>query len=139
MRCGVEQLENLTEKPWHQFQIEEVLHFLDVEVTTGLSGTEIKLRREKFGPNRVTARRGTPAWFKFLQQFNQPLVYILILAVGVTLFLGEWVDSLVIFTVVLINAIGGFLQEAKAEKAIDAGTRSPEWRSTTSPGTSSSE
>jgi len=113
-------LENLKEKPWHQYQIEEVLRLLDVDVTTGLSSTEIKLRREEFGPNRVTARRGTPAWLKFLQQFNQPLVYILVLAVAVTLFLGEWVDSLVIFAVVLINAIVGFLQEAKAEKAIDA-------------------
>jgi Ca2+-transporting ATPase len=113
-------LENLKEKPWHQFQIEQVLRFLDVDVTTGLSSAEIELRRARFGANRVTARRGTPAWLKFLQQFNQPLVYILVLAVGVTLFLGEWVDSLVIFTVVMINAIVGFLQEAKAEKAIDA-------------------
>jgi len=113
-------LENLKEKPWHQFQIEEVLRLLDVDVSNGLSSTEIKLRREEFGPNRVTARRGTPAWLKFFQQFNQPLVYILVLAVAVTLFLGEWVDSLVIFAVVLINAIVGFLQEAKAEKAIEA-------------------
>ena len=75
---------------------------------------------EKIGPNRVTARRGTPAWLKFLQQFNQPLVYILLLAVGVTAFLGEWVDSSVIFGVVLFNAVVGFLQEAKAEKAIEA-------------------
>ena len=65
-------------------------------------------------------RRGTPAWLKFLQQFNQPLVYILLLAVGVTVCLGEWVDASVIFGVVFINAIVGFLQEAKAEKAIEA-------------------
>lgn len=68
----------------------------------------------------MTARRGTPAWIKFIQQFNQPLVYILLMAAGVTAFLGEWVDSSVIFGVVLINAMVGFLQEAKAEKAIEA-------------------
>jgi cation-transporting P-type ATPase F len=84
------------------------------------SADEVRRRQEKFGPNRVTATRGTPAWRKFLQQFNQPLVCILLLACGVTAFLGEWVDSAVIFGVVLINAVVGFLQEAKAEKAIEA-------------------
>ena len=60
---------------------------------------------------------------KFLQQFNQPLVYILLLAVGVTAVLGEWVDSSVIFGVVFINAVVGFLQETKAEKSIEALSR----------------
>ena len=87
---------------------------------TGLDGEEVTLRQKEFGPNRVTARRGTPMWMKFMRQFNQPLVYILLLAVGVTAFLHEWVDSTVIFFVVLVNAIVGFLQEAKAEKAIEA-------------------
>jgi Ca2+-transporting ATPase len=81
---------------------------------------EVRRRHKEFGPNRITARRGTSGWIKFLSQFNQPLVYILLLAVGVTAFLGEWVDSSVIFGVVIINAIVGFLQEAKAEKAIEA-------------------
>ncbi len=105
---------------WHQLHAAEVLRLLDVDVTAGLSGMEVKRRQKEFGPNRVTARRGTPAWLKLLQQFNQPLVYILLVAVGVTAFLGEWVDSSVILGVVIINAIVGFLQEAKAEKAIEA-------------------
>ncbi|HUG71042.1 MAG TPA: cation-transporting P-type ATPase [Pirellulaceae bacterium] len=108
------------EKPWHQLPPAEVVEILDVNMSTGLSTEEVRIRQEKFGPNRVTARRGTPAWRKFLQQFNQPLVYILLLAVGVTAFLREWVDSSVIFVVVIINAVVGFLQEAKAEKAIEA-------------------
>jgi magnesium-transporting ATPase (P-type) len=93
---------------------------LDVDVTTGLSDAEVRRRREVFGPNRVTARRGTPAWLKFLRQFNQALVYILLVAGVVTAVLGEWVDSSVIFAVVLVNAITGFFQESKAEKAIAA-------------------
>ena len=68
----------------------------------------------------MSSKRGTPAWLKFLQQFHQPLVYIMLVAVGVTASLGEWVDAAVIGAIVLINAIVGFLQETKAETAIEA-------------------
>jgi len=104
----------------HQLHSEDVLRLLDVDLKSGLAGSEVEHRQAKFGLNRIKARRGTPAWVKFLQQVHAPLVYILLVAVGVTAFLGEWVDSSVIFGVVLINAIVGFLQEAKAEKAISS-------------------
>ncbi len=105
---------------WHQLQAEEVVRLLDVDLKTGLAAGEVKRRQGKFGLNRITARSGVPAWLKFLRQFNQPLVYILLAAVVVTALLGEWVDSSVIFAVVLLNAIVGFLQEAKAGKAIES-------------------
>jgi cation-transporting P-type ATPase F len=109
-----------TAQVWHQLASAEVAKLLGVNVSIGLSADEVLRRQKEFGSNRVTAHRGTPAWLQFLQQFNQPLIYILLVAVGLTAFLGEWVDSLVIFGVVLINAIVGFLQEAKAEKSIAA-------------------
>jgi len=109
-----------TKNPWHQLHIDKVVGLLKTDLSAGLSAVEAGRRQKEFGPNRVTAHRGTPAWMKFLQQFNQPLVYILLLAVSVTAFLGEWADSSVIFGVVLINAVVGFLQETKAEKAIEA-------------------
>ena len=96
------------------------MRLLEVDLSTGLAADEVRRRQAKFGPNRITARRGTASWRKFLQQFNAPLVYILLLAAGVTAFLGEWTDSSVIFVVVVSNAVVGFLQEAKAEKAIDS-------------------
>ena len=107
-------------KAWHHVHSAEVLRLLEVDVAKGLAADEVARRQKEFGPNRVSAKRGTPAWLTFLRQFNQPLVYILLAAVGVTASLGEWVDSSVIFGVVVVNAIFGFLQEAKAEKAIDA-------------------
>jgi len=109
-----------TPKNWHHAHAADVLRLLGVEPAAGLATDEVTRRQREFGPNRVTARHGPPAWLKFLQQFNQPLVYILIAAVGVTAFLGEWVDSAVIAGVVLVNAILGFIQEAKAEKALEA-------------------
>ena len=108
---------------WHQFHTDEVLRLLDVDLKTGLAGDEVRRRQAKFGRNRITVRRGAAAWVQFLQQFNAPLAYILLVAVGVMAFLGEWVDSAVISGVVFINAIVGFLQESKAAQAIDSLSR----------------
>ncbi len=108
---------------WHQLHGDEVLRLLDVNLRTGLADDEVRRRQEKFGRNQITPRPGTPAWRRFLRQFHQPLVYLLLVAVAVTAFLREWVDASVIFGVVLINAIIGFLQEAKAANAIESLSR----------------
>jgi magnesium-transporting ATPase (P-type) len=105
---------------WHQLPTQEAAQRLEVDLDQGLSPDAVKRRQAEFGLNRMTARRGTPAWLRFLQQFNQALVYILLAATAVSAALGEWVDAAVIFGVVLVNAIVGFLQESKAEKAIEA-------------------
>jgi len=111
------------EKIWHHLTIDEVIQSLSAKPKAGLSAEEAARLQKEFGPNRVTARRGTPMWVKFLMQFTHPLIYILLLAAAVTAFLREWVDCTVIFSVVLANAVIGFLQEAKAEKAIEALSR----------------
>lgn len=105
---------------WHSISAEEAASSLGVSVETGLDAAEVSKRQAEGGPNRMRSKRGTPAWLKFLQQFHQPLVYIMLVAVGVTAFLGEWVDAVVIGAIVLVNAIVGFLQETKAETAIEA-------------------
>ena len=105
---------------WHQLPTVEVARFLDVELPTGLSAAEVRRRREKYGPNRLTPRRRKSEFLRFMLQFHQPLIYLLLAASIITGALGEWVDGSVIFGVVLVNAIVGYLQEAKAEKAIEA-------------------
>jgi Ca2+-transporting ATPase len=104
-------------------EIKEVAGSLGTDETSGLDAGEVAKRVELHGPNLVTAKSGAPPWLRFLLQFHQPLVYILLAAGAITAFLGEYVDSAVIFGVVIINAIVGFIQEAKAEKAIEALSR----------------
>ncbi len=115
---------DISEVIWHSLPADEVIRRLEVDVSAGLSSDEVKKRRERFGLNQITPKKGTPLWLQFLLQFNQPLVYILLAATATTLFLKEWVDASVIFGVVFINAIVGFLQETKALKALEALSRS---------------
>jgi Ca2+-transporting ATPase len=105
---------------WHHLPAEEVIDLIETDVEAGLDLFEVKHRQEKFGPNELTARGGPSALKRLLLQFHQPLIYILIAAGAITALLGEWVDSIVIFGVVLVNALVGYLQEAKAVQAIEA-------------------
>jgi len=109
---------------WHSLTADKAVQLLETDILAGLSAQEVKIRRDHFGLNQITPKKGVPLWLRFLLQFNQPLVYILLAAVATTLFLREWVDASVIFGVVLVNAIVGFLQESKALKALEALSRS---------------
>ncbi|RDE25065.1 cation-transporting P-type ATPase [Motiliproteus coralliicola] len=105
---------------WHALSESEVADLLDTESEQGLSADEAKQRLDQVGPNALTQKQDQNPFLLFLQQFNQPLVYILLGASLITALLQEWVDSGVIFGVVLVNAVIGFLQESKAMKAIRA-------------------
>jgi Ca2+-transporting ATPase len=113
-------VESLIEKHWHNMPVDEVLDLLEVKKEKGLDESEVEHRQEHFGPNVIIGKRGAGPIKRFLLQLHQPLVYILIAAGAITGFLQEWVDSGVIFGVVLVNAVLGFVQEAKALKAIEA-------------------
>lgn len=108
---------------WHHLPGDEVLRLLEVEMRTGLPEAEARRRLAKLGPNRITARPGTPPWVRFVRQFRQPLVALLLGAAAVMAFLGERMDAAVILGVVFANAVVGFLQETKAVHAIEALSR----------------
>ena len=105
--------------PWHTLPAEAVLERLDAG-EQGLSGEEARARQARFGPNRLTPSRRRGPLRRFLAQFHNVLIYLLLAAAGVTAALAHWVDTGVILGVVVINAIIGFLQEGKAERALDA-------------------
>jgi magnesium-transporting ATPase (P-type) len=105
--------------PWHTRPPDQVLEELEAS-PQGLTQDLARERRERFGPNRLRPpeRRGPLA--RFLLQFHNVLIYVLLAAGLVTALLGDWVDTSVIFGVVLINALIGFIQEGKAEKALES-------------------
>ncbi len=116
-------LDSLLKKHWHHLPQEEVLDLLDTDMDKGLDRFEVEERQQNFGPNELTQRKGQGPLLRFLLQFNQALVYILLVAVIIKLFLGAWVDAGVIFGVVLLNSIIGFMQEGKALSALEALSR----------------
>lgn len=105
---------------WHADAAEAVAQRLQVDAGQGLSEEESTRRLAQYGPNQLTETPGKPAWKRFAEQLSQPLVLVLIGAGAITSGLGEWVDASVIFGVVLVNAIIGYWQEAKAEGALAA-------------------
>jgi cation-transporting ATPase F len=112
--------EKLKSSQWHHLSTAEVAQHWDSNLDQGLTGAEVTKRRERFGANELKGKPGKSPIVRFLLQFNQPLLYILLIAGAIKALLGEWVNAWVIWGVTLINAIIGFVQEAKAESAIAA-------------------
>jgi len=107
-------------RQWHTMTEEELFHRLETSSNDGLDSSEVEHRRLLFGFNQITRKTGTNPLLLFLMQFHQPLIYILLGSAVITSFLQEWVDAGVIYGVVLVNAVIGFIQEARAVKAIEA-------------------
>jgi potassium/sodium efflux P-type ATPase len=105
---------------WHTLPADAVAQALDSNPHTGLNPAEAQARLAQHGPNRLAEAARRPAWLRFALQFHNPLIYVLMAAGVATLALRDYVDSGVIFGVVLINALIGHIQEGKAERALDA-------------------
>ncbi len=104
---------------WHAESPDSVLEWLHTR-TDGLTSAEVTERRERFGANRLPEAPRPPAWRRLLRQFHNILIYVLLGAATVTAMLGHGIDTAVILAVVLANAVIGFVQEGRAEQAMDA-------------------
>lgn len=107
-------------KQWHQLPTSSVVTDLNSDLEYGLSSAEVTRRLSQYGFNELQEKSRDPLWKKFLNQFKDFLVLILLAASVVSLAVGEIADSLVIIAIVLLNAGLGVFQEAKAEKALEA-------------------
>ena len=113
-------METLLDQHWHHSTVGEAVDLLDTNPERGLDTFEAKRRLEHFGRNVLTPPKGVSPVVRFLKQFTSPLVLILIVAGAVTALIKDPLDAGVIFGIVIINSIIGYVQEAKAEKAIEA-------------------
>lgn len=104
----------------HALAAHEVVLMLGTDRAAGLTEEEAAARLNQFGPNLLAAAKATGPARRFMSQFHHPLIYVLLICSLATLLLNEKVDSAVIFGVVLVNAVIGFIQESKAEAALDA-------------------
>src|SRR5690606_2328843 len=113
--------------PAFQLTAAEVLTRLGTDPERGLDGGEVQRRRTVYGPNALAARKPVPRWRKFLAQFGDVLVVLLLVAAAISTALW-WVEresalpyeSLAILAVVLLNAVMGYVQQARAERAVAA-------------------
>lgn len=102
----------------HGISITEAVSDIGSDLEKGLTPEVVAKRYETYGWNELPVKPGKPAWFRFLLQFHQPLLYILLIAGAVKAFLGSWTNAAVIWGVTVLNAIIGYVQESKAEDAI---------------------
>ncbi|MFB2836509.1 HAD-IC family P-type ATPase [Floridanema evergladense] len=116
---AIDQQESLQQQ-WHSLPEDKISYLLNTDLENGLSNEEAVRRKSEYGLNQLTAKKGKPAWLKFILQFNQPLLIILLSAGAIKAIIGEWLNAGVIWGVTTTNAIISFVQESKAEGAIAA-------------------
>lgn len=104
---------------WHALTVDEVLKKVNSNLT-GLTIAEVKRRQQIYGANQLIVYKKPSLIIRFLRQFHNVLIYILLCSALITILLTQWVDTSVILGVVIINAIFGLIQEGKAERALAA-------------------
>jgi len=105
---------------WHALSQVEVVKRLATNSENGLDLSDASARLQQYGPNRLPEGRKQGPFTRFFAQFNNILVYVLLAAWFTKLMLSLWIDAGIIFAVVVLNALLGFIQEGKAEKALDS-------------------
>ena len=105
---------------WHAMTADEVVKQLATNTESGLDLGEAASRMQKYGPNQLPEGKKRGPFIRLLSQFNNVLVYVLLGAGFTKLMLSLWIDAAIILGVVILNGLLGFIQEGRAEKALDS-------------------
>jgi len=111
---------NATPETFHDLAIDEVLDILNTPPEHGLNSEEVAERLKTFGANQLAEEPPTPLWQMLWDQFNNFIVWLLIVAALISAILGDWAEAGAILLIVLLNAILGVIQERRAEEALAA-------------------
>ena len=109
-----------SETAWHTLSAEESVTRLDTDAENGLTPEQAAKLLEQLGPNTITAEERDPAWRMFLAQFNDFMIWVLIAAAAFSAFEGQMIEAVAIGAILLLNAVLGFVQEYRAEQALQA-------------------
>lgn len=104
---------------WHQLDIEEVFS-KTASSRKGLSAPAVEQKRGEFGLNELEEKKKKPAWLLFLNQFKGFMIVVLVIAAVISGIVGDTTDTIIILVIVVLNALVGFIQEYRAEKAMEA-------------------
>lgn len=105
---------------WHNQSAEDLTGVLQTDTKSGLSDEEVSIRLKRYGPNKLRKGKRFSALSIFLSQFKSLVIWVLIGAAGISVALGEIIDGIAIIAIVILNAVIGFIQEFRAEKAAAA-------------------
>ena len=105
---------------WHAMPIDDVAGALDTDIDRGLTSIDAAKRLDRYGPNRLEEVGKEPWWKALARQFLDPLIGILAVAAVISVGVGDSVDAIVIVAIVVLNGLLGFVQEYRAEKALEA-------------------
>ncbi|UQS85126.1 HAD-IC family P-type ATPase [Apilactobacillus apisilvae] len=109
----------MKDKSSYQLTVDQITKKFDIkDINKGLSDEQVRLSLQKYGLNKIEVKK-EPKWKLFVRQFNNMIIYILIVAALITLLMGHYSDALVIALVVIINAFIGYYQEANASEALE--------------------
>lgn len=111
-------MESVVAAHLHNANIDEVIRLLRTDLNDGLSAGEAESRAKKYGPNELAEAPPQRWWLKLLNQLNEVVIWILIAATILSAILGDWLEAGAIFAIVVLNALLGFCQEQKADKAL---------------------
>ncbi len=106
--------------PAHAQPLDRLLQTLHADPEQGLTDAQVVELRARYGENQLAETPPPPLWRKLLGQFNELVIWILIVAAFISGFMGEWADMLAILAIVILNGLLGFLQEERAERALAA-------------------
>lgn len=110
----------MDQSKWWKLSDAEVCRLLDTDLHQGLSHNEAKRRLQAYGYNELPEQKRFSTFKLLIEQFSSFIVWVLLIAIAISCFLGEWIDAIAILVIVILNGLLGFFQEFRAEKSLAA-------------------